>query len=133
MPVYVITDNPGKINVVKIGWSTNVEARITGLQISNHRPLRVLRVIEGSSATELWMHKRYKHLRMTGEWFRFDDEMFTIEPPFLEETSMKVKGRKPRKPITQDVWLGKQDAKCHNHHFDYGLMAWVLDENQAVT
>jgi hypothetical protein len=80
MPVYFI--RAGADGPVKIGWSDNVETRRTALQISHYLPLRVIRIIEGSSeATELWLHDHFAQLRLRGEWFEFHPDMEVVEPP----------------------------------------------------
>jgi hypothetical protein len=79
MPVYFI--RAGDTGPVKIGWTGNVEVRRKNLQGNHVEPLHLLRVIEGSRQRERWLHRHFAALRLTGEWFRFDAEMLTIEPP----------------------------------------------------
>lgn len=90
MPVYFIRS--GDIGPVKIGWARDVEARRKQLQVSHPYPLYVLRVIECRRGTEQWLQKRYEAAKLLGEWFAFDAEMLTIEPPDLA-TRMKPKPR----------------------------------------
>lgn len=68
----------GYAGPVKIGMAINVQARLRELQTANHEKLRVVRII--SKNVEWEMHKKFKHLRIHGEWFHFDEEMLTFLP-----------------------------------------------------
>lgn len=82
MPVYLISERDDR-SAVKIGWTINsVRLRKHSIQTSNHRPVEVLRVICCDKEGERWLHDRYKSLQILNEWFTFDPEMLTIEPPF---------------------------------------------------
>lgn len=82
MPVYFIRS--GDIGPVKIGWADDVERRRRTLQIANHSPLQVVRVIQCRRGTEQWLHRHYEAAQVRGEWFVFSSEMLTIEPPDLD-------------------------------------------------
>lgn len=71
-------------NPVKIGfvWNENrLRKRIQDIQHGNHERLVVIRTMPGLNQTEKWMHRHFWHLRITGEWYRFDPEMLTVSPP----------------------------------------------------
>lgn len=55
---------------VKIGFSTNPEARLPELQTGNPRRLVLLGKIEGTREDEAKMHAKYAHLNILQEWFR---------------------------------------------------------------
>lgn len=68
---------------VKIGYSSNLDRRIKeinagdcaipGMTIS---PVALLATIENAGEeTERWMHRRFDHLWVGGEWFLLDDEL----------------------------------------------------------
>lgn len=79
MSIYMaMDDNTG---TVKIGFSKNVDDRINQLQTGCSGNLRVLRVLDGDQSTERWLHKRFNLYRVRGEWFRFHDDMLSINPP----------------------------------------------------
>ena len=66
---------------MKIGHAKNVTVRIASLQTGSSVELRLIRVLDGGQPTEAWLHKRFASYRGIGEWFRFHDDMMTIEPP----------------------------------------------------
>ncbi len=76
MAVYFIQAGPN--GPVKIGRAANPPARLAELQGANHEELRLLRVIPGNETTERALHGLYAHLRIRGEWFRFDASMLTV-------------------------------------------------------
>lgn len=76
MRTYII--RAGTEGPVKIGRAQNVQARLAMLQTGNHEELRILRIIAGD--VEAGLHRQYSHLRIRGEWFRFDPSMLTAIP-----------------------------------------------------
>ena len=81
MPVYFIRS--GDTGPVKIGWTDDVEKRRRALQTAHPYPLQVVRTINCRRGTERWLQKRYEAVQLVGEWFVFDAEMLSIEPPDL--------------------------------------------------
>lgn len=78
MALYVIRS--GKSAFVKIGRAENIARRLDMLQAGNPEPLRLIRVLPGGAAEEVWFHRRYAHLRTRREWFRFCPTMLTVQP-----------------------------------------------------
>jgi hypothetical protein len=77
MPVvYMI--QVGEHGPVKIGWTDDVERRLSGLQTANHERLRVIRLFEGGPAEERMLHKQFASQRLEGEWFTFTKEMLDV-------------------------------------------------------
>lgn len=64
--VYVIG---GGRRQVKIGYSTNMAARLAALQAASPQRLRILGTHPGTKATEAWLHERFARYRTHGEWF----------------------------------------------------------------
>lgn len=66
---------------VKIGKAINVRNRLDSLQTSAPHKLELLVVLPGGLPEEAILHKRFAHLRVVGEWFRFDGELveFVVE------------------------------------------------------
>lgn len=62
-------------HTVKIGFASDVPARLRTLQTASHRPLHLLVVIAGSQADERQLHKRFAEHRVQGEWFRLSNEI----------------------------------------------------------
>lgn len=65
---------------IKIGRASDVEKRLQSLQTSSPVLLQILKVIpvdsiKKSQELEAYLHTRFRHLRMSGEWFRADPEL----------------------------------------------------------
>ena len=68
--VYFVTDG----EFVKVGRATDLEARLSGLQVGNARKLDYLFAIklkssEACKRVEEWMHEEYAAHHIRGEWF----------------------------------------------------------------
>jgi hypothetical protein len=63
--VYVI----GFADYVKIGWSTNVRRRLFDIQKNALEKLVLYSVFATKEATERTLHRRFKSLKLHGEWF----------------------------------------------------------------
>ncbi len=77
MPVYFA--RAGQDGLVKIGYAIDVAARIRHLQCGLPFDLVVVREVEGSRRKETAFHRHFRHLRVRGEWFRWDDELLTAD------------------------------------------------------
>ena len=55
---------------IKIGYTANFKQR---MKVIPHD--QVLATIPGTPSTEKRLHRRFDHLRITGEWFRADGEL----------------------------------------------------------
>lgn len=64
--VYFIEDPIGPI---KVGISKNPPARLSDLQTSHARRLRLLAIIPGDYKTEAALHELFRNARLSGEWF----------------------------------------------------------------
>ncbi|MFE4867715.1 GIY-YIG nuclease family protein [Streptomyces sp. NPDC056682] len=68
---------------VKIGHTSNLKRRLQQLGTGSSLiegmtvgPVRVLATIDGAGPdNERWLHERFAHLRVGGEWFVMDDSM----------------------------------------------------------
>lgn len=125
MPIYIIgaVDNP---EAVKIGWSKDVFKRLSVFQISNHKKLTVLRIIDCCQAAEKWLHARYRHHRLDGEWFSIHPDMFRVDLP-TDLRKVRRKGPPPRHTtaLPIETLIGKRQEHLNGHHFDYLAMKWV--------
>lgn len=81
MAVYFIRAGDGP---VKIGTADDPKARMRELQCGNYLDLTLVRVIDGNSPEERWLHRHYEPFHIRGEWFRFDESMLHLEPPLIE-------------------------------------------------
>ena len=73
--IYFILDRTA--NAIKIGYSTNVAARLTDLQTSSSTKLELLGSKPGTRQSEFQLHYRFRHSRLSGEWF-------TVTPELIE-------------------------------------------------
>jgi hypothetical protein len=71
--VYFITTADEQF--LKIGVSVDVESRLKNLQTSQPAKLRLVGIIEGDEEVEAKWHRRFRHLRTSGEWFRYADDL----------------------------------------------------------
>jgi len=76
MAVYFFRDE--STGAVKIGYARDVERRRRSLQVGLPGEITTLHAIEGDRAAEGWLHARFAHLHLRGEWFRYSDEMLSI-------------------------------------------------------
>jgi hypothetical protein len=86
--VYFIACN----DAVKIGTAVNVTSRFNTLQIGNPDPLCLLGAIPGDEILEKALHRRFKHLRIRGEWFRNTDELAAFIEAGFEDLPYRLFG-----------------------------------------
>jgi uncharacterized protein YutD len=72
--VYFIQGENG--GAIKIGYSKDPEVRLKTLQTSYPDILKVLCLIPGNANTESKYHKAFEHLKLNGEWYKPDKEIF---------------------------------------------------------
>lgn len=85
--IYLIQDGIGHI---KIGLAKRPNSRLKALQTANATELHLLATTQGSQKYERYLHGRYSHRRMCGEWFR-------LNPAELREIIMEFKQRNVRR------------------------------------
>jgi hypothetical protein len=95
--VYIIGDG----HHVKIGYSTDVDARLRDLQTGNGRYLRLHRIVDGGQKVEKWFHRKFKPQRLHGEWFVFHPDMLTVTPP--DEMPSTLERRRPPPSMSEDI------------------------------
>lgn len=70
-------------DLVKIGKAKDPLDRVRTLQIGCPMRLNVVAFFKHKGYMEADLHKRFRHLHVTGEWFRFTDEIQAV----IEEIS----------------------------------------------
>lgn len=60
---------------IKIGYTNDIQIRLSQLQVSCPVRLKVLGLIDGSLADEAVYHEKFKHLSTSGEWFKQTSEL----------------------------------------------------------
>lgn len=70
--VYVI--GSPNMNIVKIGWTTNLSKRIRTIRTMSPVSLEILWSTPACDGMEYGLHGYFAAMRSHGEWFRFEDE-----------------------------------------------------------
>ena len=76
MSIYFVQIEGG--GPVKVGYANDVRRRLADLQTASFQRLRLVASMPGDRAAEAEVHKRLNHLRIRGEWFRPDPEMWEV-------------------------------------------------------
>lgn len=63
---------------VKVGTTRKPDKRITEIQVSSPVPLDVMLVVPGDVILERRIHRRFRHLRRHGEWFKAAPEFLSF-------------------------------------------------------
>jgi len=76
---------------VKIGWTQGRPAsRLRTLQVAHPHELALLCAIPGDKATERALHTKYAHLRLRGEWFRYEEDLRVLIEEQIARAVTKV-------------------------------------------
>ena len=100
-------------NLVKIGYSKQVETRLKQLIYKHKKPLEIYKVINGDLNVEKYFHEKFKGYNVIGEWFNaslldlddyfecYDDNiLINSEPdPQRKETQIKYTDVKAFKEV----------------------------------
>ena len=62
-------------DLIKIGWSRNVEKRLASLHGSSALPLKLLGHVLGTRVYERALHEKFRHLHHHLEWFNRDETL----------------------------------------------------------
>ncbi|WP_199197432.1 GIY-YIG nuclease family protein [Chroococcidiopsis sp. CCALA 051] len=67
-------------NAIKIGKARDLDKRLKSLQTSSPATLQLLKAIQvtgekEAAEMESKLHRRFTHLRITGEWFKAEKEL----------------------------------------------------------
>ena len=127
--VYFILDV--KSGAVKIGKANNIEERISDLQTGNPNLLRVEYFIECKSEEhsfelEKKLHKKFEHLNLIGEWFKYDTDLFN----YIINESTKFTAKEKRKPLKISTLYGEKELfgskNSPSCHFYPNLIAQIM-------
>jgi hypothetical protein len=83
--IYFIADRDS--SRVKIGISNDPEKRLASLQTANGGKLEILFVVQGDAKLEQSYQNQFKHLRLSGEWFKFTHEIESFINELREQSS----------------------------------------------
>jgi hypothetical protein len=123
---------------IKIGKSRNPEERKRGLQLAHASELEIIIAVPESVLSETAGHEMFKHLKMSGEWFRPEPDLLAfietlkaqpLEPKIVAtEPTPKPEPSKPRpsfcrvKAAAPDPVVGKLQSlrSAHGHDTPIG-------------
>lgn len=94
---------------MKIGCSKKPEKRFMGIRHKYQTDCFLYGTAEGNFKTEAELHKKYNHLNIEGEWFKFAEEIkshFKEQPLNYKRGYIKYK-RNPRVKLTDRVLIAK--------------------------
>ena len=77
-------------DAIKIGFSQNPWARLTSLQTALPSKATLIGHIPGSVELEKALHKRFEHLKTTGEWFKATPEIMTYIDSVATSSNLHV-------------------------------------------
>jgi excisionase family DNA binding protein len=60
---------------VKIGYAMDVSKRVTAIDLCHPEPLTLLGSVPGNPRIEKFFHRKFKDMRVRGEWFRLSAEL----------------------------------------------------------
>jgi hypothetical protein len=72
--VYMVQVNPPD-GPVKIGYARDVYARISHIRSVSPFPVRLCAALPGDEDLESAVHRKFAHLRVRGEWFKWAPEV----------------------------------------------------------
>ena len=110
--IYFIESESGH---VKIGYTrNNVNGRLAALQGGNPHKLFLRKTIDGNTEQEKLIHKKFKHLRCKGEWFKLEQEITDfIKSPYTIIVKPKIKKPKIERKVRADYKKASiNDNKC---------------------
>lgn len=71
--VYFVLDR--EMMLMKVGYTTNVMARLQALQSGNGRKLDLIGTLRGGRDEESFLHRAMSALRVRGEWHAVTDDI----------------------------------------------------------
>ncbi len=80
--IYFIQSGDGPI---KIGFSTNIELRLSAIRNWHPYKLTILKLLDGDYEDEHAIHKKFKHVKLTGEWYNPSEDLLK----FIQEVNDK--------------------------------------------
>jgi len=136
MKVYFILDETS--NAVKIGKANDIQQRISDLQTGNPNQLKLIYYIdcnsvEHSFVTEKKYHRKFQHLHISGEWFKYEEKVF--QKFFTEDLNLTTKEK--RSPLILHTLFGevelfgiKNSPPCY---FYPNLVAQIRDNYESAS
>lgn len=98
---------------IKIGCTDDVLYRLKNLQTGNPCKLQVLLALPEEYASEEYLHKRFSHSRLIGEWFEPTDDLISLIcelKPFGTQPKRLKAGASHPHPLRR--WMASENITC---------------------
>lgn len=91
--------------LIKIGFTTDLEGRVSRLQTGSPYDLQLLGTIEGTQRDEQALHRRFANLNVRGEWFRSHASLmgYIRQATAAPEPVEALKPAEPVKPLSPET------------------------------
>lgn len=99
---YVYFMQVGETGPIKIGFTKNIQHRLSVIQVDNPSLVRLVAVQEGNRSLE--QHQKFNNYRLYGEWFEPVDDLLNYISQFTLLNIVAADFQKPR----------KRGSDCHN-------------------
>jgi hypothetical protein len=113
-------------DAIKIGWSIGVPTRVAALQAAQPGALAIVRLLDAPRWAEAWLHAKFAPYRRHGEWFTFQPEMLTVEPP----PAKPLRGQISRRSELLQIRAGSRNKElCRSAAKACGMSMskWIMD------
>lgn len=101
----------GNTRKYKIGHTTKLSKRLSVMQTSNPKPLRVTSLSPGGIPFEDELHEKYKKQRISGEWFVLEKYQATEIKIEMMKRRREMIPRKPR-PVAPPLTENLKPSNC---------------------
>ncbi len=102
-------------NFIKIGITNDITAQLESIRTHNPYPIELVRLITNCNVChEQWLHKHFEHLWVHRKWFKFDNEMLTIQPPEGEPAQLTPAMKIPETSAVEESWLSRIKVSLSN-------------------
>jgi uncharacterized protein YozE (UPF0346 family) len=71
-------------NMVKIGTTRNLDARLRSIRTSSATQIEILHTLEGNCKIEKSIHRKYTRHKSHGEWFHLDGELLDFLSDYID-------------------------------------------------
>lgn len=93
--------------LIKIGFTKDLEGRVSRLQTGSPYDLQLLASIDGTRRDEQALHSRFANLNVRGEWFRGHSSLMAyirkVTPPPAPEAPVEVEPETSRPPMPPET------------------------------
>jgi hypothetical protein len=93
-------------DAIKIGKSLNPRGRMAELQVGSGCELKLLLAVPYDRLPEASAHRKFKHLRLHGEWFRPEQDLLDFITALRVETQKPIRPARPQRPPPPDPLVG---------------------------